>query len=195
MLVHPYHSHLPTHDGTRLIDASLDTVGTVVIDPRIPARPWMVQALFAPISRRMIGGVRAQLIDQRGFVSFINQRDLEVLLGLGAAGRMCPWMGGRYIGVGERDWCGLFVDKDDLIDDLQMRELALRTQLIEQGYGQQLRPGSVLTRLVHVDEGEDVEEVFTLLWDLGYSDLDEIESRWVCTTRRRIEWQRVPLLA
>ena len=36
MLVHPYHSPLPVHEGTRLIDASLDVIGLLVVDPRVP---------------------------------------------------------------------------------------------------------------------------------------------------------------
>lgn len=189
MLVHPYHSHLPVHDGTRLIDASLDVIGVTVVDPRVPTRAWSVQTLFAPITRRMIGGVRARLVDAYGFVSFVNQRDLEVLLGLGVAGQLCPWTGGKYIGVGERDWCGLFLDDDDLLDDLQLRELELRMQSIEQGLGPVLPEGLSMTRLIHVDEGADLEEVHTLNWDLGYSDLEHLRLRWSRTTRRRVAWR------
>lgn len=195
MLVHPYRSHLATHDGTRLLHEPLDVVGSFVVDPRVPARPWYIQSFFAPITQRMIGGVRARLIDASDFVSFVNQRDLEVLLGIGTPGKFCPWIGRKYIGVGERDWCGFFVDDDDLIDDLQFRELELRMKSIQQGCGPSLLPGTELTRRVHVDDGMDVEETYTLLWDDGYSDLERIENRWTRTTRRRIEWQQVALPA
>ncbi len=187
MLV-PYHNNLPVHDGTRLLESSLDAVGVRLIDPRIPARTWTVQTFFAPVPRRMIGGVRARLVDELGFVSFINQRDLEVLLGLGAPGGDCLWMGGKYIGVGERDWCGLFLDEEDLLDDLQLRELELRIASINQGLGAVLPSGLVLARLLHADEGVDLEETYTLGWDLGYSDLERIRDRWSRTTRRRVAW-------
>lgn len=189
MLVHPYQDPLPVHEGTRLLDATLDVVGLAVLDPRVPTRAWAVQTFFAPITRRMIGGVRARLVDAYGFVSFINQRDLEVLLGLGVAGQLCPWTGGRYIGVGERDWCGLFVDDDDLLDDLQLRELELRMQSIELGLGPVLQEGMTLTRLVHVDEGLDLEEAFQLVWDDGYSDMERLQSRWSRLLRRRVAWR------
>lgn len=188
MLIHPYQDTLGVHEGTRLLETTLGIEGATFVDPRIPERAWAVHSLFAPVPSRMLGGVRARLIDAYGFITFVNQRDLEVLLGLGTPGQICPWLGSRYLEVGARDWCGLFVDSEDLRDDLQTREIELRLQSLQQGRGQRLPAGTELRRWVHRDDGDDVEETFSLLWDHGYSDLDGLGERWSRIAIRRIGW-------
>lgn len=169
-------------------------MGVQLEDPKERRRIWCIQSAYAPIPGRRLGGVRVKLIDTKGFVSFCNQRDLEVLLGIGEPGRWCAWAGEEYVAPGERDWIGLCSDEEDLLDDLFEREMFLRSQI----QGGILVPPIEFTRRVHVDESYDAEELFILVGDFDpetgfYPDVrfETIERRWARSHRERVRWERI----
>lgn len=207
MLVHPYNERdkdrLETFVGTRLLKDDLGLVGVVVRDPDDAERTWRIQSVYAPIPRRGLGGVRTKLVDQYDFVTFCNQRDLEVLLELGTPGRHCPWMGGEYVEQGDRDWYGFCVDEEDLLDDLYDRETLLRqTSLLPM-----LPRGSCIKRRVYYGgerrrstrkDAANYEEEWDLLWDMDPETgacpdtrLETLHRRWSRTTKDKVQWTEV----
>lgn len=194
MLVNVYTETVPVIPGTRLIQPTLGVVGTTFNDPYDKRRTWEIQALYAPIPGRALGGIRAKVIDQKGFITFCNQRDLEVLLGVAKPGDYCIWAAEDYYGPDEEEWYGLCCDDEDLLDDLQEKELFYRSQM----------PGGVLfgnvswERRVHVEKNWDAEECWVFLQDINpetgfYPDVrfETIGSRWARAERRRVHWHRI----
>ena len=189
MLINPCKARLSTIPGTRILEDTLGIVGFQYIHPSNPQRAWALQHLLAPVPGRALGGIRAKFIDAKGFVTFCNQRDLEVLLGIAAPGDFCYWTGNPYPDPGDTDWYGFCADEQDLLDDLHERELRLREQFPD------FLPSELeIVRRVHND-GSDSEELFVLLWDMdrhtGYGPdprLETIESRWVRVERTLVKW-------
>jgi hypothetical protein len=168
--------------GTRIVQETLGLIGVQLLDPYNPLRIWTIQGLYSPVAGRALGGLRAKLEDQKGFITFINQRDLEVLLEVERPGNYCVWLSTNYVGIQDRDWYGFCVDTDDLLDDLYDRELQIRAQYPR---GAILPSGIELTRRIHNGYGDDYEELYTMLWDMdpgtGYGPDDRfetLESRW-----------------
>jgi|SRR5580658_3388789 hypothetical protein len=196
MLFNPYtepHRAVP-YDGTRLLRETFGIYNAQVFDPKDAGRHWAVQSVYAPIRGRAIGGIRAKLVDTKGFITFCNQRDLEVLLGLATPGRWCLWLGEQYVHPEDREWCGLCADDDDLLDDLQERELFLRKSA---AHGI-LSPPMEFVRRIHLDPNNDFEELQILLCDYdqetGYHPdprLETIERRWARSHRDRVRWDRI----
>jgi len=189
MLIDP-RQPLQTIPGTRLLVDHLSLYGRQIVDPLEPWRPWVVQWVYAPVNR-MIGGVRTKLIDSQGFITFCNQRDLEVLLGLGEPGRRCHWLGSEYVSTDSQDWYGLCTDSNDLVDDLFDREL-----LIRNGSPQQLCPPMEITRRIHLDHNNDCEELYTLLWDADPVTqigpdyrVETVDCRWSRVERTKVYWR------
>lgn len=186
MLLNPYSSAnrdlLATIPGTNIIEETLGIAGLVLCEPSNMDRDWTVMSLYAPVPGRALGGIRAKLVDQKGFVTFCNQRDLEVLLEIAQPGGYCVWLDNEYPAPGERDWIGLCVDHEDLLDDLFDREMEARAQLPN---GTPLSPGLELERRVHNGIDNDFEETLTLLWDFDPESgmgpdprRETIEQRW-----------------
>lgn len=181
MLVNPYTAQLAALEGSRLIrDERVDQLIGLEVQNGDPRRVWTIQSFLLPTSRAL-GGVRAKLQDQKGFISFLNQRDLEVLLGLAEPGDPCLWLGSDYVGPQDEDWIGLYTDQEDLADDLYERELYIREAypLIPEG--------TSLTRHIHIEHGVDVEETYVLTWDADLESGLSPDSRF-CTILAR--WQR-----
>ena len=193
MLVNPYRQQLSVFSGTRLLAETFDLIGTRIPDEHNPLRVWEVQALYAPIPGRSLGGVRARLTDQKEFVTFCNQRDLEVILGMGRPGTYCAWAGEDYVGPGDPNWFGFCADDDDLIDDLHERETFLRAQV-----GGVLVGNLSIERRVYLERGGDYEENYVLLYDYDLETgvvpdprIETIHRRWIRSERVRIRWERV----
>lgn len=204
MLVHPLEdrARLATYEPTRLLQDGLGIVGCEFHDPLDKGRRWSVHQVFAPLASRMIGGVRAKVVDTRGFISFVNQRDLEVLLGMGEPGDLCPWLGSAYVEPGDPEWFGLCVDDDDLADDLLLRELELRAVYpVLNGCSYAPSPGQpeqTIARRIHLDFNRDVEELLLLRWDYDPdtkmcpdTKLETINNRWVRAERKNVRWQQL----
>lgn len=182
MLLNPCTTKLETYPGTRALAFSLGIEGQQLTDPKEPWRVWTIQRLFAPIGGRRLGGIRAKLFDSHGFVTFCNQRDLEVLLGLGRPGARCMWLKDDYLEPEDPDWYGLCADGEDLKDDLHEREM----QLLQQ-HGYPLPPKSEITRSVHYDEGNDVNELHVIT-NLEGMELERINRRWALAESLRVQW-------
>lgn len=193
MLINPYRDRPAAIPGTRLLEATLGIVGVRVPDPDDTRRVWEVQGLYLPLPGRALGGVRAKFVDQRGFVTFCNQRDLEVMLGLGTPGRYCVWAEVEYVSPEDEEWHGFCCDDEDLYDDLFEREMFLRAQI----------PGGVIpttcdiNRLVHLSKNNDCEELFVMLGDYDpetgmFPDprFETLERRWMRSERRMVRWER-----
>lgn len=189
MLINPNRVRLPTIPGTRILEEDFGLPGFQHADTHRPGRLWVLQCLYAPIPRRRIGGVRAKFVDEKGYTTFCNQRDLEVLLGIANPGSRCHWASTEYAEAGEPGWFGFCVDDEDLEDDLLERELRLREH-----YPGMLPDGLQISRRVH-DDGSDVEELYLLLRDAdtvtGFGPdprLETIRQRWAQVERLTLQW-------
>jgi hypothetical protein len=201
--------------GTRMLEATYGLDNYQIADPRTPGRSWVVRNLYLPVQSRALGGLRAKLVDQKGFITFCNQRDLEVVLGLGIPGQYCPWSGKDYVGPDDPDWFGLCADDDDLADDLYDRELNVRADMqadLEERlrsipasdpfynfYNQQpvLTADRSIERFVHLGGSIDVFEKFVVFADMepetGRSPdtrFDTVERRWMRSERTKVRWER-----
>jgi len=188
LLVNPYQTPLPTVEDSRVIveEGVLNDFVGAEVQVGNPNRRWFIQHFLLPITTRRLGGIRAKVEDQKGFVSFINQRDLEVLLGIELPGEACYWWGsGCYAAPGDDDWVGLAADEDDLLDDLYEWELHIRSDLQQQGY-YGIPEGVSFTRYLH-DSGTDYEETWVFLWDTG-TDFKNLTTRWSRAERKAIIW-------
>lgn len=195
-LVNPYaeRDRVTTVQGTRILQTDLGILGAEIYDPVEPTRRWFVENLYAPMPGRVLGGIRAKVIDTKGFLSFINQRDLEVSIGLSTPGDWCGWAAQDYPSPEDPEWIGICADEEDLLDDLQERELVFRGQVP----GGILYPPISFTRRVHLEANNDYEEIYMLLWDMdpetGFGPdlrLETIERRWSRVERRRVRWDRI----
>jgi hypothetical protein len=176
-----------------MLITDLGLTGTEIVDPRNSRRRWTVDSLYGPVYGRRLGGIRLKLVDQKGFTTFCNQRDFEVLIKLAEPGDWCQWMGEPYVDPKEEGWCGFCMDLTDLEDDLYERELALRSE-----HQSILPDGLDALRRVHVDYLRDAEDMWVLLWDRAPETgrgpdtrLETIYSRWTCASRDWLEWYRL----
>jgi hypothetical protein len=204
MLPNVYKEMPPMVGGTRMLESTYGLDRVQIPDPKTPGRLWRVQGLYLPVHGRALGGLRAKLEDQKGFITFCNQRDLEVILGLGAPGQYCPWSGKDYVGPEDPDWFGFCADDDDLADDLYYRELVLRAELqgvLPMGsYFDQrgvLTPNLTIERFVHIGYSTDVFELYLLFDDAEPETgnrpdtrFDTVERRWMRSERTRVRWER-----
>lgn len=173
-------------------------IGTAVTDPHHGERTWAIDGVYAPIAGRAVGGVRVHATDQKGFISFINQRDLEVLLGIGQPGQFCRWLGKDYVDPFDREnWFGFTLDEEDLRDDLYAREQELRFVQEEVTGGIYLPPGLELTRRLHLSRGVDVEELLFCNGDQASEEyspdmrINTIDVRWTRVERTQLIWRQV----
>ncbi len=191
MIVNPYSSEgqamLAPIPGTHIIEDSLGLVGTTIYEPHNSLREWTIRALYTPIVGRAVGGLRAKLEDQKGFITFCNQRDLEVLLEIASPGAYCFWLNEEYPEPGERGWYGLCVDAWDLTDDLYDRELEARASYPP---GAVLPSGLHFERRIHDGSRNDYIELMLLRWDIDHETgvgpdlrMATVDSRWTSVER------------
>jgi len=194
MLVNPYREldKLKTFEFTRIMQQDFGLPGVVLRDLYEPRRQWTITRVLAPLPNRFVGGIRVKLIDNKQFVTFCNQRDLEVLLGIGVPGKKCLWGVGEYVEPGDREWHGLTADFDDLLDDLQDREMELREQF-PQGIPRDLQ----IERRIHLDDPRtDVVQLDQFLWDMDPTTgegpdgrIQTIAKRWSRLQREPVSWE------
>lgn len=149
---------------TNLLEDTFGLVGTKITDLHNRFREWTVLSLYAPTLGRAVGGIRAKLVDQKGFVTFCNQRDLEVLLELASPGGWCQWLGCDYVEPSSDEWLGFCADEDDLIDDLFDRELEARALYCPNG--EPLPNVLNFVRRIHDGLHNDFEEEMLLISDM-----------------------------
>lgn len=184
--------------GGRLLAETFSIVGSVLGDPVEARREWTIDGVYYPIWGRTLGGIRVRVLDQKGFASFLNQRDLELLLGMAEAGNYCPWLGEDYVDPYDRRWVGFCMDEDDLADDLFIREQILRVQQEDLTGSQLLPQGLEIERRLCLNSGTDVNELLALRWDMdpltGMSpdlSLVNVDTRWTRIERERLLWHRM----
>lgn len=194
MIINPY-SHkeaITTIAGTRILQQDFGLIGTTIRDPFQRKRLWRISGLYSPVDDRALGGIRAKLVDDKDFFTFVNQMDLEVLLDIAIPGKQCKWSGKKYNEPGDPNFFGLCVDDDDLVDDLYDRELLCRGGTLTG----ELPPNCEILRRIHLEEKIDVEEYLILMGDFdpetGISPdirIETVERRWVRVERNRTPWE------
>lgn len=196
MLVNPFKDTLSVIPGSRILLGDLGLIGRSFQDQHNPQRTWSITNIYAPVKSRAIGGIRAKLEDQKGFVSFCNQRDLELLLCLAKPGNLCSWLNEEYPELDSPQFFGLCTDYEDLTDDLFERELLLREMMREEGVGPVIPNGYQMTRRLHLDISRDVEELDMMLFDcdpesgLGPDPrFETLVKRWSCVERNTLRWE------
>lgn len=192
MLVNPYAEQLLVFPGTRILVTDFGLVGTEIPDQADDQRIWTVTSVYAPVQERCLGGIRIKLVDQKNFVTFCNQRDFEVLLGVAKPGDFCRWTGKKYPDPHDVDWIGMCVDKVDVQDDLYERELALRAE------NSILQDGIDLVQRIHPNMSRDYEEFWVLRGDYDHDTglgpdtrIETIFDRWSSVSRDWFDWTRV----
>lgn len=201
MIVHPTRERSSFEIcGGRLLTNTFDLVGAIIPDDNDKRRNWSIQGFYAPIEGRALAGVRAKVRDSKDFTSFINQRDLEVLLGMAEPGDYCKWLGSDYVSPFDREWVGFCMDEEDLRDDLYEREMLFRMHQQDMTGSPYLPTGLELSRRIHRPNGlgTDVEELLYLRLDYdvetgAYPDLrlETVTDRWTSIEKETLLWQRV----
>lgn len=178
--------------GTRLLASTFGLIGKTCYDPKNNKRIWTVVNELRPATAADY--IRLRVIDQRGFISFINQVDFYLLAGLAKPGNVDPWSSQEYPEIGDEvgGWVGLHADADDLDDDLHIRELELRQEI---GWEVPL-PSLELTRYVHTTDTKDEALLEMLLWDADPTTgvgpdmrLETVGRRWSRVQREVVAWQ------
>ena len=199
MLLNP-NGVLPVLPSTHILTEDFGLAGTQFEDPIETNRIWTIYRLFSPLKGRALGGIRAKVVDNKGFISFVNQRDLELLLDIAKPGAWCAWLGAPYPYVNDQEdgWCGLCCDEEDLRDELHEYELMLRQQYNEHYQVQCIPSGVEYTRRIHAEESRDYEELLTFLWDkdpeTNYGPdgrLETLQRRWCSVEHRKVVWNRM----
>ncbi len=204
MLINVYRERPAAIPGTRVLGRELGIEGYQFEDPFDAKRVWQIDRVYLPAAGRVIGGVRTKMRDQKGFITFCNQRDLEVMLGYAQPGELCSWLDTAYVGPTDDDWLGMMCDEEDLRDDLYDRECFLRTQLNEEymrgenpGFCGVITTDNQLARRVHMERHCDVEDLFVLIGDYSFetgqapdTNFDSVERRWMRAERRRVRWEK-----
>ena len=172
---------------------------TVLKDPIDPSRLWTLQCFYMPVKTRSIQGVRAKLIDQKGFVTFCNQRDLELMLGYAKPGTWCGWLGASYPEFASKEFYGFHMDYEDCADDLHDREMQSRED-IRTGVLQVQDGVFEVIRYLHLEARVDVEQhdQFYFMYDYhpgtGMTpdlDVQRIDQRWRRVVRSSVAWHRM----
>lgn len=188
MLINPYQVNVATVPGTRMLQESFGLTGFEIEDPATHNRTWTIHNLYAPITGRTLGGIRAKLVDAKGFVTFCNQRDLEILLEIAKPGQWCTWANSEYPGLNDIGWYGLCMDTEDLFDDLYEREL----MLLAQHQHEQLNPSTIeITRRIHTDKKSDWEDLWILNSGMGIpcNGRESLRNRWIRVSKDHVDWK------
>lgn len=181
--------------GTRLLMYSTGFLGKKFPDPRYLEREWTVTQEFQPLGVDHL--IRLRAVDAAGFVTFVNEMDLDLLRGLEKPGSLHERTGRIYpeIGCVRDGWAGLYMDEEDLEDDLHIRELELRvaqrpfTNFVD-------APLAVryLERYIHTD-GRDYRRLEHLVMDADpYTHvgpdyrIETLCKRWACVEKEPIAW-------
>lgn len=189
MIVHPSleRHRLSTFHGTRILRNDFNLLGQSIRDPYVSTREWSIVGVYAPLSCRAVGGIRVKVADVNGTIAFVEQMDLEVLMGLAKPDNLCAWSSKRYVGPGDRSFVGLACDDDDLLDDL------LDTENIIRQTAPVIPEGTSIDRSVYLEFGSEWEESWRMMWDGDSStntvpDLkfETLERRWKRISRNRI---------
>ncbi len=185
MLLNPYQADLQVVPGTRMLQEHFGLAGYQLVDPNDFSRLWTVTSLYTPVGKQL-DGLRIKMVDNKRFVTFCNQRDFEVLIGIAKPGDWCIWAAQEYPGPGDNEWFGFCMDVIDQCDDLHERELMLYAEYSSGNIADW--NGVTIERRLQVDPGSDLED----LWiPNSYPKEDTVYGRWLRVQRNRIEWKKV----
>lgn len=181
MIVNPFteKGRLATFRGTRVLRDDFNLLDHTVKDVRRPNREWTIVGVYAPLTCRAVEGIRVKVVDQDDVITFVEQMDLEVLLGLARKGDTCAWSGKRYLGPGDSAFAGLVCDEDDLLDDLMDTENIIRRSVA-------IIPNrTTIHRKLQLEFGHEVEETWMMMGDSDVESgmspdlrMETIERRW-----------------
>lgn len=194
----PIPSKADAFEGTRILRNDFGLSGVVLYDPKEEGRNWTISSLYLPL-RRKIGGVRAKCVDQKGFVSFINQRDLELVLGIGKPGGWCKWLGDTYPETDDPSFYGFCMDTEDVFDDLYDKELLIRAAQTEvTGQVLAIPQGTDVSQLIHYDARNDAIRRCLLIADRDAEfgicpdpRLETLNQRWAVYENEKVEWWKL----
>lgn len=181
---------------TRRLREDLDVVGQEFTDPTNSRRCWTVDGLYAPIQARALGGVRLRVKDQKGFVSYINQRDAEVLLNYASAGELCGWLGSqRYLSPSDINFWGLCIDPFDMEDEIVSIEAMIRYDKFRARASPIIPTGYRISVPLHLGKGEDVLRMLSFTGDMDPGtmlspdlSLERAARRWQILDTRKVDW-------
>jgi hypothetical protein len=189
--------------GSRLLMVNSPVIGKGIPDDDDSDRVWTVTNLYAGIPRRTGNlGVRYRCVDNSGFVSFINQRDAEVLMEIGSSGERVPWDDGVQTYASPRDanrWEGFCMSQIELNDDLYAFESWLRMYHGTKDPAAPVKilpPGSSHKRRVYVGANRFYEEKWELVLDADPTSgmgpdtaLETVDKRWRRTQMTPVAWR------
>ncbi len=180
---------LKTYAGTRILRNDLNLLQKELKDPENTLRVWRIVGVYAPVRGRAVVGIRVKVVDKQGIVSFVEQMQLEVLLGLVTPGTQCRWSGKTYQPAVHQLFHAFVMDDDDCMDDLLDREHILRAQ-----YPDGVIPDQTgLIRQYQEEPGLMYRDTLELLTDGDVSTgmrpdyrLETISKRWLRQNRERL---------
>lgn len=178
-IVNPFleRHRLVTHPGTRILREDFGLLGATIRDGDLE---WYVLGVYGPVPGRRVDGLRVRLVDDEDFVSFLNQRDLEVMLGIASPGSRCSWTGEPYPGPHDPEWVGIFADPEDQLDDLHARELELHAQ-------GGLTTTTSIDRKIQYRPGRGYEDSYVFLPYRAHAlTISTIEERWARAERKGV---------
>ncbi len=201
MLLNPFTHSLDRYciEHSRMLGESFELnkiVGQSILDPATPNRIWTLYCWYAPVKRRL-GGLRAKFVDQKGFTTFCNQRDLELMLGLAQPGDWCRWTNAHYPERNSAEFYGFCMDEIDICDDLHAWEMQKRIEYWNQGHA--IIPETFdISRRLHIGANNDVEQIDVFLFDYNPDtgmgpdpDVIRIDQRWRRSERSAVTWARL----
>jgi len=179
--------------SSNLLSIPLDYFNLPFADPTSRGRQWIVRNAFAVDPSYVEMGLRLRVFDTRDeLCSFINQRDLEVLLGLARPDHQIPWAPSqRFYAPGAHGFVGLYLDEVELEDDLFLRECVLRC-ITFRCQPTPIPKGTAITRALYDSQMQEYQEVLHCVGDCnpvsGWGPDPErasVKTRWktVSTTK------------
>lgn len=180
---------------SRLLTDHLGVVDMTLRDPITPNRTWTVQGVYLPVKREM-GGIRLRLTDSKNFVTYLNQRDAEVLLDFATFGSVCSWSSTRYLSPSDASFWGLCMSPEEQRDELYAQEVLLRMALQRKGQDPILANNTEIDVRMHIAPRQDVRKVFRFLGDFNPETRDSpdvtferIDRRWVEVGTYNCSWE------
>jgi hypothetical protein len=197
-ILNAYERSLECVPGTRMLIETPTQIGCRFRDPYDTGRVWTVTGGFKPLMNRPNHGARIRVVDGHNIVSFVSQQDLDLLLGQVKPGELCPWTQEKYPEIGDEleGWYGLWMDEEDVADDLHFCELDIRRDFAQEAGGYYPLPEIELRRRLHTSKNRDVQRLDILVMDYDPETglgpdiaLDTLHRRWKKVEQEDLTWR------